>query len=54
MLDGTTPRFQANFLARFFLERQSIHMPAYRGHIKDSDLDRIVDYIHWLRGQPNR
>jgi mono/diheme cytochrome c family protein len=47
--EGGTKRFRANPLARFFLEREAIKMPAYRDHITDAELDRLVDYIHWLR-----
>ncbi len=52
ILDGTSKRFAASRLARFFLERQPIKMPAYRGHVTDAQVDRIVDYIHWLRQNP--
>lgn len=52
ILDGVTRRFQQSRLARFFLERQPIKMPAYRGHLTDAEVDRIVDYIHWLREHP--
>jgi mono/diheme cytochrome c family protein len=50
--DGVSRRFQQNFFARWFLERQAIKMPAYQGHITDQELDRLVDYIHWLRQHP--
>lgn len=52
ILDGATRRFMAHPLARWFLERQPIKMPAYRGHISDQELDRLVDYIRWLRKHP--
>jgi mono/diheme cytochrome c family protein len=52
ILDGITRRFKDNRLARFFLERQPIQMPAYRGHLSDADVDRLVDYIHWVRQHP--
>jgi len=50
--DGVSQRFQKNPLARFFLERQPIKMPAYKDHISDAQQDRIVDFIHWLRQHP--
>ncbi len=50
--DGATARFRASRLARFFLERQPIKMPAYRGHVSDAQLDRLVDYIHWVQEHP--
>jgi mono/diheme cytochrome c family protein len=52
ILDGFTQRFKSSRLARFFLERQPIKMPAYRGHITEEQVDRIIDYIHWLREHP--
>jgi hypothetical protein len=52
ILDGTSKRFAANRLARFFLERQPIKMPAYRGHVTDDEIARLVDYIHWVRQHP--
>jgi mono/diheme cytochrome c family protein len=52
ILDGRCRRLQENRLARFFLDRQPIKMPAYRGHLNDAEVDRIVDYIHWLRQHP--
>jgi mono/diheme cytochrome c family protein len=52
ILEGGTRRLMGNPLARWFLERQPIKMPAYRGHIKDEEVDRLIDYIHWVRRHP--
>ena len=52
VLDGITQRFRNNPLARWFLTRQPVKMPAYRGHISDAEVDRLLDYIHWLRKHP--
>ena len=52
ILDGRTRRFQANPFARFFLDRQSVPMPAYRGHVTPAALETLVDYIHWVRQHP--
>jgi len=52
ILDGGTQRLKSNFAARWFLERQPIKMPAYRGHIKDEEVDRLIAYIHWVRRHP--
>jgi len=49
ILDGTIPRFRENPLARYFIERQVITMPAYEGHITASEVDSIVYYIRYLR-----
>jgi mono/diheme cytochrome c family protein len=52
VLDGRARRLQENALARFFLDRQVIQMPAYRGHLAPADVDRLVDYVHWVRARP--
>jgi mono/diheme cytochrome c family protein len=52
ILDGVSRRFAGSRAARFFLERQPIKMPAYRGHVKDEEVDRMVDYIRWVRQHP--
>lgn len=52
ILDGGTRRLMKHPIARWFLERQPIKMPAYRGHIKDEELERLVDYIRWVREHP--
>jgi mono/diheme cytochrome c family protein len=49
ILNGRPRRLQANTLARFFLDRQAIGMPAFRGHINEEELRTIVTYIRWLR-----
>jgi mono/diheme cytochrome c family protein len=52
ILDGTTRRFAESSLARYFLSRQPIKMPAYRSQVTKAEVDRLVDYIHWLRQHP--
>jgi mono/diheme cytochrome c family protein len=52
ILAGRPRRLQANPLARFFLDRQAIRMPAFRSQIKDEELRAIVAYIGWLRREP--
>jgi mono/diheme cytochrome c family protein len=49
ILDGRPRRLQADALARYFLDRQVIQMPAYRGRISSEDVQGIVRYIRWLR-----
>jgi len=49
ILDGTPRRLREHPVARWFLSRQVIRMPAYRGRIPASDLDLIVAYVGWLR-----
>lgn len=52
ILDGRPRRLQANRIARFYLERQPIQMPAYRGHVSPAEVARLVDYVHWVRAHP--
>lgn len=49
ILEGSPRRLRENPLAAFFLRRQVLQMPAYRGRISEEDVGRIVDYISWLR-----
>ena len=49
ILDGRPRRLQANPLARFFLDRQAIRMPAFHGRIKEEELRALEAYIGWLR-----
>ncbi|HUG53995.1 MAG TPA: c-type cytochrome [Vicinamibacteria bacterium] len=52
ILDGRPRRLEEDRLARFFLDRQVIDMPAYRGHVSAEEVDRLVDYIRWVRRHP--
>ena len=49
ILDAPPQRLQANRLARFFLDRQAIRMPAFRGKLKDDEFLALETYIKWLR-----
>ena len=49
ILDGRPQRLQANPLARFFLDRQAIRMPAFRGHVTEEELRALEAYIGGLR-----
>ncbi len=48
---GRCERFEANPLARFFLRRAVLHMPAYEQHLAPGDLDALWAYVQWLRGR---
>lgn len=50
ILNGKIERLWKNPVARYFLQRQIIQMPAYRAHLSDDELGKIVAYIEWLRG----
>jgi mono/diheme cytochrome c family protein len=52
ILDGRPRRLAENRAARFFMDRQPIQMPGYRGHIGDKDLESLLAYIRWVREHP--
>ena len=47
VLEGTTPRLAKNRMARFFVERQRLQMPAYR-NLSAAELDALWAYFRWL------
>lgn len=47
--DGGIGRFARSRLARHFLKRQRLQMPAYRSALAPEEIDAIVAYIKWLR-----
>ena len=49
ILDGHPKRLWENPIARGFLERQVIQMPAYRPHASEDDVTRLVAYIQSFR-----
>ena len=46
---GIPRRFEANPIARRFLERAALRMPAYREHLAPGDVDTLWLYVEWLR-----
>ena len=54
ILTGRPRRLEANPLARFFLNRQTIRMPAFRGHVTEEELHALETYIGWLRAPATR
>jgi mono/diheme cytochrome c family protein len=46
---GVSRRFEKNRLARFFLDRAPLRMPAYEGKLEPGDLEALWAYITWLR-----
>jgi mono/diheme cytochrome c family protein len=52
ILDGGPKRLMGNPIARWFLTRQPIKMPAYRGHVTDDEVTALTAYIRWLRQHP--
>ena len=49
IMDGRSHRLWNNQAARYFLERQETPMPAYREHLSEDALNKLVAYIDWLR-----
>ncbi len=47
---GRSVRFEKNPLARHFLDRAAVKMPAFRRHLQPGDLDALWAYVTWLRG----
>jgi mono/diheme cytochrome c family protein len=48
---GVSRRFDANPIARFFLDRAALKMPAYRAHLQAGDVDALWAYVAWLRAR---
>jgi mono/diheme cytochrome c family protein len=46
---GSSRRFANSALARFFLRRAALRMPAFERHLKPGDEDALWAYIRWLR-----
>jgi mono/diheme cytochrome c family protein len=51
---GRPRRLEANRLARFFLDRQVIRMPAFQSHVTEEELRALQAYIGWLRESAGR
>lgn len=49
IVDGSPRRLRDHPVARFFMRRQAVRMPAYHGRVSEADLEAIVAYIRWLR-----
>ena len=52
VLDGAPPRLSGNPVARRFLDRQAIRMPAYRGRLEDRDVEALYAFARWVRANP--
>lgn len=46
---GVSKRFEQNAIARFFLDRAPLRMPAYQGRLESGDKRAVWAYITWLR-----
>ena len=45
---GVSRRFEKDRVARFFLRRAVLKMPAYERHLEPGDLDALWAYVVWL------
>lgn len=52
ILEGRPQRLRDQRAASYFLDRQIVRMPAYRGRIEGAELEAILAYIRWLRRAP--
>ena len=52
VLDGVPKRLSSNPAASYFLTRQVVKMPAYRGQISAEELEDLVTYLGFLRARP--
>jgi mono/diheme cytochrome c family protein len=49
IVDGRPRRLREDRLARYFMDRQVVQMPAYRGRITPEEVEQVLGYIRWLR-----
>lgn len=47
--DGAPKRLREHPVARFFLERQTVKMPAYGARVSADEIQSLEIYIRWLR-----
>ena len=52
ILEGGIERLSRARVARYFLSRQRLQMPAYRTALAPGDVEAIDAYIRWVRSQP--
>lgn len=51
VLDGAPRRLSSNPAASYFLTRQVVKMPAYKGRITDEELGELVAYVNFVRAR---
>jgi len=52
--EGVSRRFAANSMARFFLKRAPLHMPAFKKVLEPGDVNALWAYVTWLRATTKR
>jgi mono/diheme cytochrome c family protein len=50
--NGISDRFRDNPPAKFFLDRQPIPMPAYGDRVSEEEMEALLAYVGWVRGNP--
>jgi mono/diheme cytochrome c family protein len=48
---GVSRRFESNPVARYFLRRAVVRMPAYAKHLDAEDVSALWEYVRWLRSE---
>ncbi len=48
---GISDRFDKSPFARVYLDRATIHMPAFERHLQPGDLDAMWAYVEWLQSR---
>jgi mono/diheme cytochrome c family protein len=48
VLDGEIARLREHPIAKYFVRRQRVGMPAYRPFINDQQLQALVRYVRWI------
>jgi mono/diheme cytochrome c family protein len=46
---GVSRRLEQNRIARYFLDRAVLRMPAFRRHLEPGDVQALWAYVQWLR-----
>ncbi|GBD26886.1 hypothetical protein HRbin30_02228 [bacterium HR30] len=46
--EGNIDRLRTHPIARWFIDRQRVYMPAYKDVINDRQLDALVAYVRWV------
>jgi len=53
ILEGKIDRLASNPIAKWFIDRQVIQMPAYDGRLTDDEVNDVMKYIDWLQSDPH-
>lgn len=48
--EGNIDRLRGHVIARHFIDRQRVYMPAYKDWLTEPELDALVAYVRWVNG----